>query len=67
MAMPSSTVAPCTCPEYMPDTTLAQSAWMGGAVLAKVVFAQEKPQNQHAITRMDYEEAGPSVVHRKTF
>lgn len=46
---------------------MSMSSWVGGAVLAKVVFGQEKPQNQHAITRMEYDEAGPSVVHRKTF
>ncbi|XP_024359893.1 actin-related protein 7 isoform X3 [Physcomitrium patens] len=49
-------------PEYMPDNTLINSAWMGGAILAKVVF----PQNQH-ITKAEYDEAGPPIVHRKCF
>eukprot|EP00249_Psilotum_nudum_P014197 c24714_g1_i2 orf=218-1315(+) len=49
-------------PEYMPDNTLRYSSWMGGAILAKVVF----PQNQH-ITKADYDESGPSIVHRKCF
>lgn len=49
-------------PEYMPDNTLNNSAWMGGAILAKVVF----PQNQH-ITKAEYDEAGPPIVHRKCF
>ncbi|KAF2319546.1 hypothetical protein GH714_016917 [Hevea brasiliensis] len=49
-------------PEYMPAELTQYSAWVGGAILAKVVF----PQNQH-VTKGDYDEAGPSVVHRKCF
>ncbi|XP_048426321.1 actin-related protein 7-like isoform X2 [Pyrus x bretschneideri] len=49
-------------PEYMPENLSMYSAWVGGAILAKVVF----PQNQH-ITKADYDETGPSVVHRKCF
>ncbi|KAK2969331.1 hypothetical protein RJ640_015220, partial [Escallonia rubra] len=49
-------------PEYMPENLTNYSAWVGGAILAKVVF----PQNQH-ITKGDYDETGPSVVHRKCF
>ncbi|KAJ0095597.1 hypothetical protein Patl1_17184 [Pistacia atlantica] len=49
-------------PEYMPENLALYSAWVGGAILAKVVF----PQNQH-ITKADYDETGPSVVHRKCF
>ncbi|MCO5612971.1 hypothetical protein L7F22_067244 [Adiantum nelumboides] len=49
-------------PEYMPENTLRYSAWMGGAILAKVVF----PQNQH-ITKSDYDELGPSIVHKKCY
>ncbi|PPD97497.1 hypothetical protein GOBAR_DD05455 [Gossypium barbadense] len=47
-------------PEYMPENLSVYSAWVGGAILAKVVF----PQNQH-VTKADYDETGPSVVHRK--
>lgn len=36
------------------------AAWMGGAVLSKVVF-----QGGHAIGKFDYDEVGPGVVHRK--
>ncbi|KAF3682316.1 Actin-related protein 7 [Capsicum annuum] len=43
-------------PEYMPEKLTSYSAWIGGAILAKVVF----PQNQH-ITKADYDESGPSV------
>ncbi|KAJ4905292.1 Actin-related protein 7 [Raphanus sativus] len=43
-------------PEYMPESLGLYSAW------AKVVF----PQNQH-VTKADYDETGPSVVHRKCF
>ncbi|XAR54482.1 hypothetical protein NMG60_11029627 [Bertholletia excelsa] len=49
-------------PEYMPENLTTYSAWVGGAILAKVVF----PQNQH-ITKGDYDENGPSIVHRKCF
>ncbi|KAG8486450.1 hypothetical protein CXB51_019737 [Gossypium anomalum] len=49
-------------PEYMPENLSVYSAWIGGAILAKVVF----PQNQH-VTKADYDETGPSVVHRKCF
>ncbi|KAJ8774853.1 hypothetical protein K2173_018112 [Erythroxylum novogranatense] len=49
-------------PEYMPDKLTQYSAWVGGAILAKVVF----PQNQH-VTKGDYDETGPSIVHRKCF
>ena len=36
------------------------ASWVGGAIAAKVVFQQ----NQH-ITKGDYDERGPFVVHRK--
>ncbi|EFJ35653.1 hypothetical protein SELMODRAFT_80115 [Selaginella moellendorffii] len=49
-------------PEYMPERTLQYSAWIGGAILAKVVF----PQNQH-LTKGDYDEYGPNIVHRKCY
>ncbi|GAV86062.1 Actin domain-containing protein [Cephalotus follicularis] len=49
-------------PEYMPENLNMYSAWVGGAILAKVVF----PQNQH-VTKADYDETGPSIVHRKCF
>ncbi|XP_042375432.1 actin-related protein 7-like [Zingiber officinale] len=49
-------------PEYMPENLSKNSAWMGGAILAKVVF----PQNQH-VTRGDYDETGPTIIHKKCF
>ncbi|KNA12692.1 hypothetical protein SOVF_123650 [Spinacia oleracea] len=49
-------------PEYMPEDMAKYSAWIGGAILAKVVF----PQNQH-VTKADYDETGPSIVHKKCF
>ncbi|KAK8477736.1 hypothetical protein V6N13_097819 [Hibiscus sabdariffa] len=60
----SSAIRPCLVkpPEYMPENLELYSAWVGGAILAKVVF----PQNQH-VTKADYDETGPSVVHRKCF
>jgi actin-related protein 7 len=49
-------------PDYMPENLINCSAWIGGAILAKVVF----PQNQH-ISKAEYDEHGPSVVHKKCF
>ncbi len=43
-----------------PSTVARYAAWMGGAVLSKVVF-----QQGHAIGKFDYDEVGPAVVHRK--
>lgn len=57
---PSLQPAMCSCPDYMPERTLHYSSWMGAAILSKLVFQQ----NQH-ITKLDYEEAGPTVVHKK--
>lgn len=47
-------------PDYMPEHTAQYAAWTGGAILAKSVFTQ----NQH-VTKFDYEEYGPNIVHRK--
>lgn len=60
----SSAIRPCLvkAPEYMPDNVARYSAWTGGAIIAKVVFSQ----NQH-VTKADYDETGPSIVHRKCF
>ncbi|KAG6415898.1 hypothetical protein SASPL_123317 [Salvia splendens] len=63
-AVSSSAIRPSLvkAPEYMPDNLTSNSAWVGGAILAKVVF----PQNQH-LTKADYDENGPSIIHRKCF
>lgn len=47
-------------PTYMPGGTLAAATWCGGAVLSRVVFSSGQ-----AVTRGEYDESGPSVVHRK--
>eukprot|EP00899_Mesostigma_viride_P015451 jgi/Mesvir1/23907/Mv10687-RA.1 len=54
-----SLVAP---PDYMPEETTACASWLGGAVLAKVAFPQS-----HAISKFEYDEAGPAIAHRKCF
>jgi actin-related protein len=38
------------------------SAWIGGSVLASLTFFQ-----QSWINRQEYDEYGPSIVHRKCF
>lgn len=60
LAHPSLQPALCAIPEYMPKHACKHAAWIGGAVLGKVVLSQ----NQF-VTKWDYEEAGPSVVHRR--
>ncbi|CAG9466718.1 unnamed protein product [Pedinophyceae sp. YPF-701] len=47
-------------PEYMPKSAQQHAVWAGGAVLAKMVF-----QEPRFITRQDYHDIGPRVVHRR--
>jgi actin-related protein 7 len=49
-------------PEYMPPACPMYSSWMGGFIEAKLAFSQ----NQH-ITKYDYDECGPSIIHKKAF
>lgn len=42
------------------NTDRNQLSWMGGSVVASLTTFQSM-----WITRMDYEESGPSIVHRK--
>lgn len=60
MAPPSISPAVVATPDYMPKHTKRYASWMGGAILAKVIF----PQNHH-MTRAEYDERGPTVVHGK--
>ncbi|EEH53858.1 actin superfamily [Micromonas pusilla CCMP1545] len=46
-------------PEYAHALTGQYASWFGGAILAKVVF----PLNQY-VTKVDYQENGPTVVHK---
>ncbi|KAL0452878.1 UNVERIFIED_CONTAM: Actin-related protein 7 [Sesamum latifolium] len=66
-SLSSSAIRPCLVKDRAASRIYARqlvkySAWVGGAILAKVVF----PQNQH-VTKADYDETGPSIVHRKCF
>ena len=47
-------------PDYCPSQMLSTAAWAGGAILARVVFQQQ----QH-VSRAEYDEFGPTIVHRK--
>lgn len=47
-------------PDYIPAGMAASAAWAGGAILARVVFQQQ----QH-VSRAEYDEFGPAVIHRK--
>ncbi|GAX77105.1 hypothetical protein CEUSTIGMA_g4551.t1 [Chlamydomonas eustigma] len=57
---PSITPALCPIPEYLPPSTSRSAAWLGGAVVARVVLNQSG-----FVTKWDYEEAGPQAVHRR--
>lgn len=57
---PSMTPVATSVPEYMPATTAQHASWMGGAVLSKILM-----QHNHYVTKADYEENGPAIVHRK--
>lgn len=47
-------------PEYMLQATPQYTAWLGGAIMAKMVA-----YNSHFMIKAEYEEIGPSAVHRK--
>jgi actin-related protein 7 len=47
-------------PEYMPRATTKYAAWLGGAVVAKVVAAQDQ-----FLGKGEYQELGPAGVYRK--
>ncbi len=57
---PSLSPALCPAPEYLPPLTTRHAAWVGGAVVARVVLNQSG-----FVTKWDYEEAGPGAVHKR--
>ena len=60
--LPSMQPVLCPLPEYMPEHASKVAASMGAAALSKAVFAQN-----HHINRTEYDEYGPSFIHRKCF
>ena len=60
LAPPSTKAGVVRPPEYMPAGAVRHASWLGGAILAKIVFTQ----NQH-MSHYDYDEEGPTAVHRK--
>lgn len=50
----------CQMPEYMLVQSQQFVPWIGGAVMAKLVAHQG-----HFMIKAEYEEVGPSAVHRK--
>ena len=54
----------CPAPEYLPEHGLRCAAWLGGAVLSKIVFDSGVNHLQQAVTKADYDEAGPAAVRR---
>jgi len=63
---PTNDPALATAPEYLPGGGHAAryAAWIGASIMAKVMTAQPHPGG-HFTTKADYEERGPSAVHRK--
>ena len=49
-------------PDYMPQTCPKYSTWVGAFIEAKLSFTQ----NQQ-VTKYDYDECGPSIIHKKAF
>ena len=47
-------------PEHMPASAGMHAAWFGGALLGKMVFAQN-----HHVTRFEYHENGPGAVTKR--
>ena len=47
-------------PEHMPESAGMHAAWFGGALLGKMVFAQN-----HHVTRFEYHENGPGAVTKR--
>jgi actin-related protein 7 len=47
-------------PEHMPESVGRHAAWFGGALLGKVVFAQN-----HHVTKFEYQENGPGRVIKR--
>jgi actin-related protein len=46
-------------PEYLPERTTHYAGYIGAAIVAKSLNAN------HTMTKEDYDERGPSFVHRK--
>lgn len=51
----------CT-PEVIAPAERAHAAWLGGSILASLAVV-----GQMWITKEEYDENGPLIVHRKTF
>ena len=67
IAHPHFPPALCPIPEYMPKHTAQRAAWVGGAVMAKIVFGGTGAVqvSQHPVSKADYDEMGPAIIHRK--
>lgn len=70
-APPSMSPGACRAPEHLgkPSETAHRAAWTGGALLAKIVFGgafgSTAQQMQQCLSKADYDEIGPTAVHRK--
>lgn len=60
-ALPGTlTASSAEIPEHMPTGTATVAAWAGGALLSKVLVAQDQ-----WVSRGDYEEGGPTTIHHR--
>eukprot|EP00890_Picochlorum_soloecismus_P004661 jgi/Picsp_1/5196/NSC_02559-R1_actin-related protein arp7 len=51
--------------EYMPKHSRARAAWFGGAAIGKVVHSQTNQMQNQTVSKFEYHEYGPTVIHRK--
>ena len=54
---PSARPVPAGTPEHMPPDASRYASWFGGALLGKIVFAQN-----HHVSKFEYQENGPGIV-----
>lgn len=60
MLTPPPRPACLLCPQVEAPFECASSAWIGGAI-----FARLDTFDQKVVTKAEYEESGPTVVHTK--
>lgn len=67
MEISHASLPPALCPsmEYMPKHSRARAAWFGGAAIGKLVHSQTNQMQNQTVSKLEYHEYGPTVVHRK--
>lgn len=55
----------CRPAEYMPSQTTHRAAWMGGSVLGKYIHHTQGNTAVQAVTKAEYHEYGPKIIHKR--